>query len=430
VVTKGGGRGSDSSSDSTWMKADVIAAVIGTVLTFISVAFVLRWPPFGSPVSSSNASGSSGSQGSTAPGLSTPLGPTVDEVPSRSGSDDRRRFWIQTVVTALPGVAAVAALIFASLSLNATNNQLRITEQRQITDRLNAAVSNLASGNSVIQLGGIYGLQSIMQDSPRDQPIVINILSAYVRYHAPIPPNISFNTLSSVSSNVQAALTVLGRRNPNNDGRAIVDLQGTDLYSANLQFLNLSRANLSGAILIKALLLSTNLSLADLSGASLIHTNLSFVNLSGAFMQSADLSYAELDSNQLGCAKPFIITPGLGITPSLKGCIDLVSASLKGATIFETNFGGAVMEHSDLTNARFSCVNMSDAFLGGATMAGAHLDGVDLTNTDLGTVNVTDADLINVRGFNAAFFGVNLKKLKHPPESQPDHQCASMPRQP
>ena len=59
------------------------------------------------------------------------------------------RDWIQISVTALPGLAAVIALIFTSLSIRATNAQLQITEQGQITDRYNAA-----SGET-IRLGGV-----------------------------------------------------------------------------------------------------------------------------------------------------------------------------------------------------------------------------------------------------------------------------------
>src|ERR1700760_1822946 len=62
-------------------------------------------------------------------------------VPARPTRD-----WIQISVTALPGLAAVIALIFTSLSIRATdaqlqlnNVQLKIAEQGQITDRYNAA---------------------------------------------------------------------------------------------------------------------------------------------------------------------------------------------------------------------------------------------------------------------------------------------------
>lgn len=59
--------GSDSSTDSAWMKIGVIATVLGTLFAFISVAFALHWPPFDSSSSTAPRSSSSGS-------------PTVSEV--------------------------------------------------------------------------------------------------------------------------------------------------------------------------------------------------------------------------------------------------------------------------------------------------------------------------------------------------------------
>jgi hypothetical protein len=91
------------------------------------------------------------------------------DVPERR--DRPKRDWIQIVVTALPGLAAIVALIF---TLRATNDQLQETRQQlqingqgQITDRFNVAVTNLGASSVVIRLGGIYALQRIMRDSPR-----------------------------------------------------------------------------------------------------------------------------------------------------------------------------------------------------------------------------------------------------------------------
>jgi hypothetical protein len=78
------------------------------------------------------------------------------------------RDWLQISVTALPGLAAVIALIFAWLSVNATNYQLQTAQQGQITDRYNAAITNLGSSSVDVRLGGIYALQRIMQDSPAE----------------------------------------------------------------------------------------------------------------------------------------------------------------------------------------------------------------------------------------------------------------------
>src|SRR6266481_5324226 len=104
--------------------------------------------------------------------------------PAHSNPARQQRDWIQISVTALPGLAAVIALIFAWLSINATNHQLQIAELGQITDRYNAPITNLGSPSIDVRLGGIYALQRIMQDSSLDQPTVVAVLCAFVRDHA------------------------------------------------------------------------------------------------------------------------------------------------------------------------------------------------------------------------------------------------------
>ena len=64
-----------------------------------------------------------------------------------------------------------------------------MAESGQITDRFNAAVTNLGSGTMTIRIGGLYALQRIMLDSPRDQPaVIIQVLAAFVRQQAPNSP--------------------------------------------------------------------------------------------------------------------------------------------------------------------------------------------------------------------------------------------------
>jgi hypothetical protein len=86
---------------------------------------------------------------------------------------------VPVVVAAL--IAAFIAVFTNVQSQRATNTQLRIAEQGQITDRYNAAITNLGSRSIEVRLGGIYALQRLMQDSSRDQPTVVAVLGAFVR---------------------------------------------------------------------------------------------------------------------------------------------------------------------------------------------------------------------------------------------------------
>jgi hypothetical protein len=141
---------------------------------------------------------------------------------------------------------------------------LRISEQGQVTDRYNAAITNLGSRSFDIRLGGIYALQRLMQDSPRDQPTVIAVLCAFVRDRTmstrkpykrpPLPP-----------TDIQAALTVVGTRSTADDGPAtVVDFGYTQLARAQLDHDNLAHAKLTGV---------------DLTGANLTGADLTYANL-------------------------------------------------------------------------------------------------------------------------------------------------------
>lgn len=194
--------------------------------------------------------------------------------PRQPGSD--WRYWTQVFASALPGLAAVIALAFTAQSLRATNTQLAenrqqvdITEQGQITDRFNAAISNLASSNPVIQLGGIYALQRIMTDSARDQPAVLDVLCDYIRDHDSLPGNPSSHRrwppIQQPPAGIQAALTVIGSRNPTRDGPALVNLENTNLADMHMSGAYLAGADMEGANLADADLSDARLATADIT---------------------------------------------------------------------------------------------------------------------------------------------------------------------
>lgn len=251
------------------------------------------------------------------------------------------RDWIQISVTSLPGLAAVVALIFTWVSVNATNNQLLIAEQGQITDRYSAAITNLGSPSIDMRLGGIYALQRIMQDSSRDQPTVVAVLCAFVRDHAKLAVVSSARLAKSPHASsppirpptdIQAALTVVGTRDPAYDGPTTVDFSDTDLVGANLssaQFedANFYSTNLAGANLDGTFLYGADLSNANLVGANLINVNLEYGKLVRADLSSASLSFADLN----GAA--------------------LVNANLYGAFLRRANLDGAILDNANLTHA-------------------------------------------------------------------------------
>ena len=201
---------------------------------------------------------------------------------------------VTTVSTLITSLVAIAALLFTGLSLQQTREQNSLAQSGQITDRFNAAVTNLGSGVETIRIGGVYALQRIMQDSPRDQPAAIQVLAAFIRQQVPFststpPPKIG-GDVGVLAIDVQSALTVLGTRNPADDGGARIQLENTDLGGAVLTDAALASADLNGTSLWDADLAGANLAGADLAGAYLTGADLTDVSLSGADLDSANFS--------------------------------------------------------------------------------------------------------------------------------------------
>jgi Pentapeptide repeats (8 copies) len=210
---------------------------------------------------------------------------------------------IAVIVAAL--IAAFIAFLASSQAQRAASVQLKIAEQGQFTDRYTAAITNLGSRSVEVRLGGIYALQRLMQDSPRDQPTVVAVLGAFVRDQTALTATTPGSQASRAPTDVQAALTVVGTRNTANDGRAtVVDFDLAQLANTRLLRLqfsgadfsgaNLTGAALNGANLTRALLGSANLTRAGLVGADLVGAYLAEADLSGAYLFRADLSGADL----------------------------------------------------------------------------------------------------------------------------------------
>ena len=190
------------------------------------------------------------------------------------------------------GLLAAAALLFTARNFALSRHTFELTEQGQVTDRYTKAIEQLGSDKLDVRIGGIYALERIARDSPRDHPTVMEVLTAFIREHSrePWPPPDADNPdqLRRTRPDVQAAVTVAGRRDVKRDILPI-DLTGADLTGADL-----TGADLTGADLIRADLTGANLIRADLTGANLIRADLTRARLDGADLTGADLLGAGL----------------------------------------------------------------------------------------------------------------------------------------
>ncbi|OLZ42790.1 hypothetical protein BS329_41610 [Amycolatopsis coloradensis] len=273
------------------------------------------------------------------------------------------------MVTAL---TAIGALIFTGLSLNATRDQVaaahrqnEVAQQGQYTDRYTKAVEQLdQAGPEHLQtrLGGIYALQRLAVDSPRDHPTITNVLVTFITstiQRAAGPAGPGSGCPPSTAPDIQVALTAFFERNRSHDAGTTPDrgipleaacLAHVKAVSAHLTDANLIAANLNEADLRQADLRQANLGTARLASANLSNADLRDAFLYGAFLYGAKLNYADLRG------------------------VDLHGADLRGADLREADLRWANLSHADLRGAR----------LGGIQHEGTNIDKAITDSTTTG----------------------------------------------
>ena len=297
----------------------------------------------------------------------------------------------------------LGAGIFAGGALMYTARNFRLSREGHVTDRYTQAIEQLGSSERDVRIGGIYALERVANDSSRDHPMVMEVLAAFIREHSPEQwppptndeprpmkwragwrPNWSAGpaTYSKAASprtsgahvpkrmtrpDVQAALTVIGRRNPKYDSMWI------NLRAAVLPRANLIYANLTNVVLTDADLTDAKLSSADLSGAILIGTD---------------------------------FTRAVQIGADLSGAI-LVEANLTRTNLIGADLSRADLTRADFTDAKLILANLTREDLSVAGLSRVLFPSKDLTGEKLERLMNTDAD----------FTDANLTRTKWPPDA-------------
>jgi uncharacterized protein YjbI with pentapeptide repeats len=252
----------------------------------------------------------------------------------------------------------LGAGLFAAGALVFTARNFALSRQGQVTDRYTKAIEQLGSKELDVRIGGIYALERVASDSARDHPTVMEVLTAFIREHSYeqwSPSGLGGEERGrSTRPDVQAALTVVGRRDAHRDTREI-DLFRANLAGAHLTDADLARAHLAYANLARAILLDANLAGANLSSAKLT-----------ALLTGADLTRASLVGADLTVA-------------------DLLGANLTGVNLFSANLTRANLAGADLTGADLLRANLTGSFLAGVdltrarNLTGSIIAGADLT---------------------------------------------------
>jgi uncharacterized protein YjbI with pentapeptide repeats len=333
------------------------------------------------------------------PALVRPDGPLTAAERLRAENDVRT-----TLLQAIAGAILLGGLYFTARTLQINTRTLELNREGQITERFTRAIEQLGQQGTEkldVRLGGIYALERIAATSKEDHGPVMAVLTAFVREQARWHPDIGATparndtppasepdyvpTAVRPRADVQAVVTVLGRRNRDFDesGHTLdlsgVDLRGADLRDAHLERINLREAHLEDSDLGSAYLTGALLRGAHLERSILLGAQLGAADLSAAHLEGASLRGARLEDATLG------------------------GAHLEGADLADSDLQRAFLSQAHLEGTNLSYAHLEDAFLPGAHLAravlyGAHLAGADLHDADLSETNISRTDLSGARG--------------------------------
>jgi uncharacterized protein YjbI with pentapeptide repeats len=199
---------------------------------------------------------------------------------------------VGTVATIVGGVSLFFNLWLAERRLTLDTQKIQQdaehTETRLTSERFSRAMEQLGHESIHVRLGGIYSLEQIAKDSPEDHWTVIEVLSAFIREEATEQTLVDVKATKSpiLRTDIQAALTVIGRRENRREPSAI------HLSQTNLRKASLLKANLNGALLLETKLVEANLIETNLNSAYLVRVDFTEAHLERSILSKANLEEA------------------------------------------------------------------------------------------------------------------------------------------
>jgi hypothetical protein len=262
-------------------------------------------------------------------------------------------------------------------------------------DEINAEGLVRTMPNLEVRLGAIYALERIAQDSERDFWPIMEVLSAYVRNRQnsgdPIlqPAGLLdsdktlkkwIESLPPPRVDIQAIITVIGRRSTKQLARQEDDIRFVDFSNSNLQRVNFTFGDFTYIALWSSYL----------EGADFEASNFIDVGLDGAFLTGASISNAMLQQ------------------------ATLIDTHLEGANLYLTDFSG-----SDMRGAHFERARLEAAGFDHAHMEGAVLDGAQLFRTNLSNARgLVSSSVEKALGDASTKLPANVKRPKHWPKKR------------
>ena len=243
----------------------------------------------------------------------------------------------------------------------ATVQTMRISQETSQAEQFTRAIEQLGAthddekktANTEVRLGGIYTLERLAKTSPDTYHwTIMEVLTGYFRKNA-IRKSPSGTPPYEPSEDVQAVITVLGRRRAT---YGTAQDQSLDLSGTHLARANLGRSSFNRADYRRVSFVAVNLGGANLCEVNLREADLSYANLYNVDLREADLSYANLSHAKLGYA-------------------DLRGADLRKASLSKADLSDAfLLSPADLREAgNLTCEQLTEAVNWKGSYRGADL---------------------------------------------------------
>jgi uncharacterized protein YjbI with pentapeptide repeats len=321
----------------------------------------------------------------------------------------RRNFILELlriIITSLSTTATIFGGIILFLNFSQGENRL-------ITERYTRSIEQLGNPSETIRIGGIYALERIANDSPRDRWTIMEVLSSFIRSKQGIKGK-DTSQASAISTDAQAALTAIKRRQiVQEPEEKIIDLSLTNLRQADLFKANLNRVKLTNTILAEA-----DLRQAQMMDANLMNVNLTGANLLGAKLDRSHLVQANLSNSNLSQGRLSEVNLNKA---NLSGAF-LDGIWLDRASLAKTNCTGSVLINANLREANFKGANLSKANFNGADLTRVDLTGANLNKTDFRQVkNLLPSQILKSNNWKLAIYDedfyrqlVAIENVSHP----------------
>jgi hypothetical protein len=238
------------------------------------------------------------------------------------------------------GVAWAAVIWQRTVHARTTADQ-----KARIADRLAGVFAQLGSDQVTIRIAAVHTLEQIARDNPEQHGPIMQTLGAFVRecvpaptgryvgrrYEAPDPSQV----FVPARTDVQAALTVLGRRARDHDrpmDRPVlsgINLSGYDLSDGDFTSANFRGSYLCGTTFSRTRLAAASFDYANLERADLFAADCTGASFAGAAAPGARFASGRLENAVLSDA-------------DLRGA-DFTGAQLDGANLSSAELDGAIL---------------------------------------------------------------------------------------